>query len=186
MVSIHLGGSRSLKADHFPLVRDVVLGCLAAGAVIRVGCARGADAAVIRAAIKYPSHLSVFAQFTPGGQGSFSGSDVVAVSSAAQSGANVSYLAGGALSLPLKARLMRRSIAALSGCKAAVFFLAKPFSPGSLAVAAAAATKNIPVYIFGCGFSGSPAALRSAPGGWRESFFSGLPCFEWFPGKSFL
>ena len=120
-MSVHFGGSRVLGNFYTPIVKKSVNVALEAGCVVHVGCAAGADAEVIRSVVRVaPSRLRVFAQFSPTGQGSFSGSDVAAVQHAERSGARVSYLAGGPLSLYMKARLMRRSVAALSGCVASV------------------------------------------------------------------
>jgi len=186
MIKIHFGGSRTLHQNQFSKVAQVVQASMAAGAAVHVGCAAGADSAVIQAALSDPAKLFVFAQFSESGKGSFSGSAVQQVLKAQAADAQVTFLAGGPLSVPFRGRLMRRSIAALAGCSFAVFFLAHPYSAGSLAVAAAAATKNIPVYVFPQGFSGQPVPLRSLPGAWRPSTFAGFPCLEWFAGKSFF
>jgi hypothetical protein len=184
MIKIHFGGSRSLSASYFPLVAEVVSVPMQLGCYVNVGCAVGADEAVIEAALGCdPSRLSVFAQFSAFGEGSFSGSAYVPVVAAKKEGAQVSFLSGGPLSLPLKARLMRRSKVALSGCAGSVFFLSKPFSPGSLKVAAEAVKKNQIVYVIPCGFSGAPAPLRSVSGSWCESHFFGFPGFQWFTGQ---
>ncbi len=123
MVKIHFGGSRSLSQNHFSFVSQVVQASLSAGASVHVGCAVGADQAVVHSALSVPSSLFVFAQFSQSDQGSFSGSAVQSVLSAQAAGASVSFLAGGPLSIPLRARLLRRSVAALRGCSFAVFFL---------------------------------------------------------------
>jgi len=165
MSAIHLGGSRSLSPT--PIVGQVVRAVLASGQAIHVGCARGADHAVIQSALSVPqghSSLFVFAAFGPGGAGAWSGSAVCSVFMAACAGASVRWLAGGSLAVPLVARLMRRSRAALHGCSASAFFLASPGSPGSLAVAGHAVKSGQPVFAFcpsvpmpprGCAVSGS-------------------------------
>ena len=155
------------------------------GCSVHVGCATGADEAVIESALfSDPSRLFVFAQFSEVGEGCFSGSAYVPVVAAKKAGAQVSFLSGGPLSKPLKNRLMCRSMVALAGCAGSVFFLSSPFSPGSLKVAAAAVKKNQIVYAIPCGFSGMPVALRSVPGAWQEAQFFGFPCFQWFTGYS--
>lgn len=183
-LSIHFGGSRSLPAAFFGLVRQVVQAVQAAGALVHVGCAAGADQAVCQSAS--PAGLRVFAQFSPSGQGSFSGSAVRAVRQAAAAGVSVSWLAGGPLSLPLCARLARRSLAALSGCSASVFFLATPGSHGSLSVAAHAAAAGQQVVAFSCGFSGPPVALSGQAGSWQPAQFAGLSCWQWQPAAAQL
>jgi predicted Rossmann fold nucleotide-binding protein DprA/Smf involved in DNA uptake len=182
--SIHFGGSRSLLPSWGALVRQVVQAVQAAGAVVHVGCAAGADQAVSMSAS--PAGLRVFAQFAPSGQGAFSGSSVRAVRQAAAAGASVSWLAGGPLSLPLGARLARRSQAALAGCAASVFFLAAPASHGSLSVAAHAAAAGQQVLAFSCGFSGPPAALAGQAGSWLPAQFAGSSCWQWQPAVSQL
>lgn len=182
MVKIHFGGSRSLSQNHFSFVSQVVQASLSAGASVHVGCAVGADQAVVHSALSVPSSLFVFAQFSQSGQGSFSGSAVQSVLSAQSAGASVSFLAGGPLSIPLRARLLRRSVAALRGCSFAVFFLAHPARSGSLNVAAQAVSAHIPVFVFPLSFSGQPAPLRAQAGVWLSSSFSGFPCLQWSSG----
>ena len=188
MSAIHLGGSRSLASPA--LVAPVVRAILASGQSIHVGCARGADQAVIQSALSIPgghSFLVVFAAFGRGGAqsapGAWSGSAVSSVQAAARAGASVSWLAGGGLQLPLVARLMRRSRAALHGCSASVFFLASPGSPGSLAVAGHAVKSGQPVFAFACGFSGPPQAPRGCAGRWVSALFLGFPCWCWSPAQ---
>jgi predicted Rossmann fold nucleotide-binding protein DprA/Smf involved in DNA uptake len=184
--SIHFGGSRALSPRFASQVASVVQASLCAGAAVRVGCAVGADQFVIQAALSQPQRLSIFAQFSATGAGAFSGSAVQPVLSAQAAGAQVSFLAGGPLQVPLRARLLRRSIAALRGSSAAVFFLASPSSAGSLNVAAQAAALSIPVFIFPLGFIGQPQNLRFLPGAWRPASFAGSPCLQWFAGPSFF
>jgi len=178
-VSLHFGGSRSLLPSWWSLVRQVVQAVQAAGAVVHVGCAAGADQAVCQSAS--PSALRVFAQFSTSGQGAFSGSSVQAVRQACAAGASVAWLAGGSLAVPLFARLSRRSQAALAGCAASVFFLATPASHGSLSVAAHAARAGQQVLAFCCGFSGHPVALSGLPGSWQPAQFAGRSCWQWQP-----
>ena len=184
MSAIHLGGSRSLASPA--LVAPVVRAILASGQQIHVGCARGADQAVIQSALSIPgghSSLFVFAAFGPGGAGAWSGSAVSSVQAAARAGASVSWLAGGSLAVPLVARLMRRSRAALHGCSASVFFLASPSSPGSLAVAGHAVAAGQPVFAF-CPFI--PSAPRGCAGRWVAASFLGFPCWQWLPAQAAL
>jgi len=188
-MSIHLGGSRSLPPS--PLVGQVVRAVLAQGQAIHVGCASGADQQVVSSAIAAggSSSLFVFAVGECVGAGSpfgfWSGSAFPAVLAAAQAGARVFWGAGGPSfgpqALPLKARLSRRSQAALAGCSASVFFLASPASPGSLSVAAHAVKAGQPVFAFACGFSGPPAPLRGQAGQWVAASFLGFSCWQWVP-----
>ena len=186
MINIHFGGSRALTQKHFSQVSQVVNATLATSAGIHVGCAVGADQFIIQAASACPGQLHIFAQFSQIGSGSFAGSALASVFTAHQSGIPVSYLAGGPLSIPLRARLLRRSIAALRGCALSVFFLSNPASAGSLNTAAQAATMGMPVYVFPLGFPGNPQALRHLPGAWQPSSFAGFPCLQWAAGPSFF
>ena len=184
MSSIHIGGSRSLSPT--PIVGQVVRAVLASGQQIHVGCAVGADQAVIQSALSIPgghSFLVVFAAFGPGGAGAWAGSAVCSVFMAACAGASVRWLAGGSLAVPLVARLMRRSRAALHGCSASVFFLASPSSPGSLAVAGHAVAAGQPVFAF-CLFI--PSAPRGCAGRWVAASFLGFPCWSWLPAQGAL
>ena len=184
MSSIHIGGSRSLSPT--PIVGQVVRAILASGQAVHVGCALGADQAVIQAASRVParhSFLVVFAAFGPGGAGAWSGSAVQAVSQAKQAGFLVHFLAGGPLAVPLVGRLMRRSQAALAGCSASVFFLASPGCPVSLAVAGKAVAAGQPVFAF-C--SVCPQAPRGCAGRWVSALFLGFPCWQWSPAQGAL
>lgn len=181
----HFGGSRALPEQFSPFVAQVVGAWLRSSPAARVavGCARGADEFALRACSASPSRLAVFAAFSSSGAGSWSGSSVPAVALAARSGASVSWLAGGSLSVPLFARLLRRSLAALAVSSVACFFLASPSSSGSLRVAAAAARSGLPVFAFACGFSGSPAPLAGLAGAWVPGSFCGFPCWSWSPAS---
>ena len=132
---ILIGGGRHYQPCHESVA--VFRALALSGHSFHVGCARGAD----QAAISYlgffvPSALRVFA-----------------VAQSVQSAplwvqqaprGSVVFGAGGSLSVPIVARLMSRSLAALQGCAAAVFF-----SPGvgSLKVARAALKQGIPVLV---------------------------------------
>ena len=123
MVNIHFGGSRALTQNHFSQVSQVVNATLATGAGIHVGCAVGADQFIIQA-VQPALAASHFRSILPLAQVHF---QVLLwpVSSLLSSRHPVSYLAGGPLSVPLRARLLRRSIAALRGSSSAVFFLSQ-------------------------------------------------------------
>ena len=169
---VYFGGSRSLAPS--PLLAQVVGAVLASGAPVNVGCSTGADQQVTTCALRSSSfqQVRVFAAFNPSGAGSCSVSAVRVVHAWAQAGGSVSWLAGGSLAVPLAARLIRRSLAALVGCSVAVFF-----SPGagSLAVASHAVAAGIPVFAFGP----QPAAIPGVAGGWSPSSFFGFSCWQW-------
>jgi len=149
--AVLVGGSRALQhtSPAWVACRQFVRALLVSGGSIHVGCATGADQSVF-SSLSGSARVSVFAAFAPSGAGSFSGSAASAVRAFAAAGGSVSWLAGGSLAVPLVARLMARSIAALRGCSAAVFF-----SPGvgSLKVARAALRSGIPVLVSCVGLS---------------------------------
>lgn len=158
-----VGGSRSLlpSSPAGLACSAFVSSLLAAGGLLHVGCATGADQAALSAAVRAVvacrsasfQQVRAFAAFGPGGAGSFSGSAVAAVQAAARAGVPVSWLAGGLLSVPLVARLMARSLAALGGCSAAVFFAP---GVGSLKVARAALRAGVPVLVACIGVPSAP------------------------------
>jgi hypothetical protein len=107
-------GSRSLPAAALPLVGLVVADLLAAGSRLAVGCAAGADAATLAAALAAGAapRVSVFAVGGADGSG-FAGSlsALVGVRAALVAGASVRWWTGGAVSVPLRQRLAARSLA---------------------------------------------------------------------------
>jgi hypothetical protein len=130
---------------------------------VHVGCSAGADHAVVLALGGGSCQAQVFAAFAASGAGAWSGSAVVAVQRFARLGGSVSWLAGGALSVPLAGRLISRSLAALAGCSAAVFF--QP-GPGSLAVARAALRAGLPVLVW-AGYGPAPVLpVPAVPVSW--------------------
>jgi hypothetical protein len=170
---IYFGGSRNLTQSI--QLAQVVNAVLSPGQSITVGCATGADAQVISACHRSSSfsQVRVFAAFAQSGAGSWSGSAVQVVKQFAAAGGSVSWLAGGALNVPLVARLMSRSVAGLAGASSAVFFAP---GPGSLKVAGVAVSRNIPVFAF-CPVA--PASPRGCAGQWVRSSFSGFVCWQW-------
>jgi len=152
----------------------VVAALVASGQVVHVGCSTGADALVVLSfRPSWFPHLRAFCAFAPSGAGACSVSAVQVVQSFAWAGGQVSWLAGGPVSLPLRARLIRRSAAALAGCSAAVFF--QP-GAGSLAVASIAVKAGQPVFAF-CAVP--PAAVPGQAGAWVPSLFMGFSCWAW-------
>ncbi len=111
-------GSRSLlqSGPGAQLVQALVWSLLGAGRSLVVGCAAGADAAALNAAVSAGAagRVSVLAAFGPGGQGAAGSASAVSVVAAAQAvGASVSWWAGGGQGVPLRARLVGRSLAAV-------------------------------------------------------------------------
>jgi len=140
----YVGGSRSLVASS-PAGRAVAQFSQAVTAtnLLHVGCATGGDKIAIQNA--HQTALKIFAQFAPSGQGAISSSATNTVKNAALCRVPVQFLAGGALSVPVRVRLIKRSIAAFSGCGVAVFFAP---GAGSLSVARHALKAGIPVLVW--------------------------------------
>jgi hypothetical protein len=146
--SVLVGGSRSLVSGSPAWVacQSFVRASFVRGLQVHVGCATGADQAALIAlpALQAIKSIKAFSAFAPSGAGAFPGSAVAAVQLSALQGVPVSWLAGGPLSVPLVARLMARSVAALQGCSAAVFFAP---GIGSLKVARHALRSGVPVLV---------------------------------------
>lgn len=188
MSLVMLAGSRDL-APGAANIATVVSALVADGSHLVTGCATGADAQVIRAALARGAPgamaLSVLAAHGPvspsvpasrySAPGSWSGSAVAAVAAAQRAGASVSWWAGGGPDVGLRARLARRSLAAVrlvaaSSCGSCLVawpsrLPSYPFragawpscGSGTWASAAAAARLGVPVTVFPVG------ALVSVP-----------------------
>ena len=181
---VMFGGSRALPSSELGLVSQVVQAALERGFFISVGCAKGADQLALSAVLAAGAadRLSVFAIGSSSGNGFWSGSAPLEVLRAAQAaGASVVWQAGGSARVPFRARLLRRSLAALQGAAVACFFLASPSSAGSLNVAAKAAAAGCQVFAFACGFSGAPAPLSGQAGQWVPGSLARLTCWRWQP-----
>jgi len=178
-----LAGSRSLPSSFAPLISRVVSALSSAGRSLAVGCASGADALALASCRSLSLSASVFAVGTSAGAGFWSGSAPLSLLSAFPA---VRWLAGGPLSLPLAARLSRRTRAAVAFAAAAprpgsgaVVFFRSPSSRGSALAARSAVAAGLPVVAFPC-CGLSPSALPSlgrgrwAPAGgsapWRSAF----------------
>ena len=157
-----VGGSRALVAGSPAWVacQSFVQSVLFSSPhAVHVGCSAGADQAAVLALGGGSCQARVFACFSSSGAGAWSGSAVATVRGFSALGGAVSWLAGGSLSVPLMARLMSRSLSALQGCGAAVFFAP---GIGSLKVARAALRQGIPVLVCQVGLSSAPV-LPVAP-----------------------
>ena len=116
-------GSRALPSSAASLVARVVASVVRSGRGVAVGCASGADAFALSAALASGARLAVFAVGGPSRRGFWRCSAFSLVSRAAASGASVSWWAGGRCSCPscsgsgsgrcpsLVGRLRRRSLA---------------------------------------------------------------------------
>jgi hypothetical protein len=167
------GGSRSLLVQFASVVAELVDAALAAGCSVHVGCASGADQAVVSAVLAagVPGRLAVFAVGGEGGSGFWSGSAPFSLLVRACAVADVRFLAGGDLHVPLKLRLYHRSLAALCGCSLAVFFAP---GLGSLSVAGAAVAAGVPVLVVVAGAAPPVCAPRGCSGSWSLASVSGV------------
>lgn len=173
----YIGGNRTLKGnkDAHRLIGKVtreIIGRLGNNA-ISTGCAVGADAIAI---LYTPAHqLRIHTAGTSYGKGYPRRHNLHNILDAEQYGAEVHYMQEQDLKIPMRARLMQRSINGFQDASQALFFLASPRMSGSLKVASRAATAGLSVTAF-CFFHGSPASLsqpkRRLPGRWvRASNF---------------
>jgi hypothetical protein len=182
MKSVMFGGSRSLGgAAASAFVGRVVGAALVAGWSVSVGCASGADQLALESVLAAGAagRLSVSCAGAEDGAGFWTCSASLSLlRAAAAAGARVAWLAGGALAIPLRARLLLRSRAALAGCSAAVFFAP---GPGSLAVAACAVAAGLPVWAI-CLVA--PGAPRGCAGSWVSSSWLGFAAWQWVPAAS--
>lgn len=190
--AVGLAGSRYLPESAESLVRRVVRGAVAAGRPLAAGCAVGADAYALRAAVslRAAESLTIFAAFGPYGLGAWRDSAVGAVVNAAAAGAAVRWWAGGGEAVDLRARLAARTFALVSflACRpgsSLVVFLAKPEARGGSWLALRAAMgRGVRVVAYPVGF---PASALPSPGGggqWAPVSLGGLPGgVMWRPGE---
>jgi hypothetical protein len=161
---VAVAGSRSLPPGGVQLVTGVARSLVAAGASLVVGCAVGADAAVVAAVP--PAALRVLVAFGPGRAGAWAGSAVSAVRAFAASGGSVSWWAGGGPAVPLRARLAARTRAVVAKASAGlVVFFGSPASRGSTLACRLAVGRGLPVVAFPLGLA--PVQLpRLGCGSW--------------------
>ena len=192
-------GPRSLGPAGCAWVSAAAASVVGRGAVLASGCAVGADAAALSAAPLAPSRVVLFAVGSFGGAGFPAPGVPPAVAAAAAAGASVRWLAGGALALPLAARLARRSLAlvrwlsarrGLLVCAASSLpssrFGPGPFpscGSGSWASLAAAVLAGVPVAVAPFGLA--PSAFPALPGGgsWGPAgvALAGVSLWSWSP-----
>lgn len=196
---VGFSGARDLGGAWAALVRRVMASC-AAGCSLLVGCAPGADRAVIGAALAagLGGSLSVFAVGGPSaGFPGGAGPAPAWVLAAASAGASVRWWAGGPACVPLRARLAARSAALVSAVAASggslVVFAGGPCpagvvpsrawpggGSGSWASAALAAGLAVPLSVFWC--AAGPAVLPAWPGGSWSPAPSGA--WAWAPAPA--
>ena len=189
---IGITGARSLNATQLSTVQEIAQQAAHAGSVY-TGCALGADAAAVAGARAASSALRIFAVGAPDGTGFPRGYVPRHVETlGAQPGVCVSWLAGGPLSVPLVARLARRSLAMLRAVAVAggalVAFPAASAPPrafgsgpfpscgsGTWSTIAAAVLLNLPVFVV---FPSVPLAAQAVGGYWSASSLFG--CAGWW------
>jgi len=189
---VAFGGSRVLAGDKAAaLVANVVSRAVARGSRLCVGCAPGADALAVAAALAHggASRLALFCVGGSCGAGfpRRAGRGVPAwVRAAAGAGARVRWWAGGPARVPLRARLALRARACVASASQAVFFVNSAFSRGSWGAAAHAASLGLPVFFFPVGVRASALApLPRGTGAWRQAAHSGLwaQAVRWAPTR---
>ncbi|MGH8652645.1 MAG: hypothetical protein ACREYE_10965, partial [Gammaproteobacteria bacterium] len=149
---VAVAGSSRLPPGGAQLVARVALALEASGFSLAVGCCAGAD----QVALSAVSAVRVLCAFGPGGAGAGPASAVRAVLAAQVSGVPVAWWAGGPPSVPLKARLARRTAAVVAQASAGcVVFFGSPVSRGALLAAELAAARGLPVIAFPVGFPAS-------------------------------
>lgn len=213
MCSVVVCGSRGLPFSGIQLVASLVGSLLKHQRPLVVGCASGADRAALDMALfMAPSLVSVLAAFGPSGSGSAGPASAVStVQAAARAGVPVTWWAGGGPSVPLRARLAARSLAAVrrgadSGPGAGLVAVVGAFpsrtwsgrgpwrscGSGSWSSVAAAAALGVKASVFpvgelaGCSCADLPA-LPSGPGRWVAAG-SGIwdSGWVWVPAKGLL
>ncbi len=183
MGAVAFTGSRSLPASALPVVSGVVGELGASGCALSVGCAVGADAAVVSSAVAAggAGRLSVFAVGGSCGSG-FAGphSALAGVEAAAAAGASVQWWTGGAASVQLRSRLVGRSLACMGSASSVVGFVSafpsRPWSgagpwfscgSGSWSSLASVAARGGRVVVFPFGsVVSSPLPALPVPGAW--------------------
>lgn len=159
-----VAGSRSLPFSSSSLVSDVCHSAISAGSSLVAGCCIGADQYVIDSCPA--DNLRVFCAFDSSGAGACSRSAVSSVQSFVSRGGSVSWLAGGSLSVPLIARLSRRTVAVVSHANAGVLLFVNNGSlgSGSSLVIRTALSRGLRCFVFG-GDSVIPNSIATSIGG---------------------
>jgi hypothetical protein len=169
---VAVAGSRVLPAGGSELVAEAARVLAGSGCSLVVGCCRGADAAAFSAVPV--SRVRVLCAFGPAGEGAGPASAVSPVLAFAVAGGAVAWWAGGGSSVPLFARLARRTRAVVSHASSGlVLFPSSPESRGSWLAAELAVARGLPVVVVPLGFA--PALLPSLGAGrWVRANASGM------------
>jgi hypothetical protein len=177
--TILIGGNRHASAEAYRMTLALCAAAHQASYTIHTGDASGVDEVTIQAA-QHTTTIHVYAIGDNAGLGYWrcSADWLTLAQPAAQK--TTHWLAGGSLTVPLQARLIKRSLSALGNCTLAAWI--DP-GPGSLAVAAHAATRAIPVYAL-CAVR--PPALHNVAGHWQPAQLLNLSCWQWQPAQARL
>ena len=195
---VAMAGTRHLDIAGAVLVSGVVVDLMGAGASLVVGCAVGADAAVLSALSRdVRGRVTAFAAFGPvspswgAPQGRYTAPGACSVSAVSTvaahllTGGPVVWWAGGAPHAPIKARLSRRTRAVVDSATAgAVLVFGPGRSIGTLHAGRCAAARGLPVYAFDLGSSRTGPPLLGS-GAWAPVCGSGwwAHAFQWLPSQ---
>lgn len=161
--TVAIVGSRTLPMCGLSLAALVAEGVWISGRAIVTGCCVGVDQAVMRAACG-SGQLTILAAFGQYGEGACTASARFHVQAAAIAGANVVWWAGGPETVPLGARLARRSQAvAAFGSGGLIAVMGSHGSVGSMHAVHQAVKLGRPVVAICAGFR--PRELYPVLGG---------------------
>jgi hypothetical protein len=202
---VAFSGSRVFPDAAAPVVANLVRAALRQDLDLAVGCAVGADRAVIDAALAAfvrpaappAARLHVFSAFGPAGLGAWRGSAVSSVQAADQMGARVAWWAGGEEQIDLRQRLACRSramVAALA-CRpdpVLVVLLANLPPPGArygsgswltlrLALARGIRAFAVPVGAFAAACPAALPAPLPRGGAWVPAQLGTVTAYHWDP-----
>ena len=189
-----IGGSRHLSPQGQELTATLTAYLLSSGRQLAVGCSKGADAAVIRAALAQglASQLHIHTAFGPINRqarafavlGAGSTSDLYTVAQAARAGARIKPWAGGGANLAFPQRLSNRSRSvAMAATWAGVLICEQTWGTGSCVLMRALASRGLPILAFPV-----PHTIAAAPplaGAWSRIAaicLGGLPAW-YLPGQ---
>jgi hypothetical protein len=192
-----ISGARALPLATKATVQGMAYRAALGGTFVVTGCAAGADAAAVAGTLAVGGGLLVFAVGTRTGAGfprGFVPRHLAGIET--QAGVVLFWLAGGPLTVPLVARLARRSLAVVQylakhGGTLAAFPAAprppRPFGSGPFpscgsgtwSTVAAAALKGVPVFVAG---PVAPSAVLPVAGVWQPAYLHAVAGWSFVPG----
>lgn len=152
---IAMGGSRIITKQEKQQIHEVVKVLLEKNMQICVGCAIGADQAIIESVMSMgmEKSLKIFAAFGIDGKGGWEGSAINTVIKAFGKGASVEWYDEKQLNISLKARLAIRTKNYISEAnKGMIVFLSSEKSKGSIGAIKIALRKELKTIVFCNGF----------------------------------